>query len=197
MCGRFNVDFTANKELKKVLQELNRKYPGKEIRSGEVFPTNLAAVLCAEGNHVSPEASIWGFPQYKGSGVIINARSETAFEKRTFRDSLLSRRCVIPTTGFYEWDKSKNKFLFKMKGTEVVYLAGLYNRYQEENRFVILTTNANGSMEPVHHRMPIILKEEQIEPWIFENEAANIILHTVPPMLVKEAGGEVALATRN
>lgn len=185
MCGRYNIDFEANKELKKVLNELNRKYPGNHIKQGEVFPTNEAAILVNRENELAPELSVWGYPQYTGKGVIINARAETAIEKKTFRESLLSRRCIIPTSGFYEWDKEKNKFLFEGTDSNILYLAGLYNLYQGVNRFVILTTAANESMKSVHHRMPVVLEENQLNAWLYSSEEANIILHVVPKALKK------------
>lgn len=69
----------------------------------------------------------WGFPKWDGKGVIINAKSETASEKN-IKQSLLQRRCVIPSTGFYEWNnagKSKEKYLFRSETSPVLYMAGI------------------------------------------------------------------------
>ena len=52
----------------------------------------------------------WGFPRFDGRGLLINARAETAAERRTFRECVLHRRCVIPAKGFWEWNKFKEKF---------------------------------------------------------------------------------------
>ncbi len=185
MCGRFNVDFEAEKELKKILKELNKKYPGRNPKSGEVFPTDTAAILVEGKEEAQAELSVWGFPQYTGKGVIINARCETALEKPTFRDSVLSRRCLIPTTGFYEWDKEKNKYLFRNGTSQVLYLAGIYKLYQGFSRFVILTTAANASMSMVHHRMPLIVESQQIQPWLTGTMEIAKFLSEIPPMLEK------------
>lgn len=65
-------------------------------------------------------------------------------------------------------------------------MAGFYNRYQDEDRFVILTTAANDSMQPVHDRMPLILEEDEIIPWLFEKESAEFILQKIPPWLERK-----------
>jgi putative SOS response-associated peptidase YedK len=118
----------------------------------------------------------WGFPNWKGSGVIINARAETAMEKSLFRTPLLTHRLVIPSTGFYEWthpkDKTpKEKYLLRRPDDPMLYMAGFYNLFKApdgtyEERFVILTTAANESISPLHDRMPVILDPDERESWL-------------------------------
>jgi putative SOS response-associated peptidase YedK len=203
MCGRYNFTVEQSEEIQEILEKVNAKFHGKEVKTGEIFPTNAVPILIREDKGssaelsleassrlpqgVSPVISNWGFPKFDQKGVIINARSETAFEKRTFRDSLLNRRCIIPSTGFYEWDSSKQKFLFRQEGTNALYMAGLYSFYQGEMRFVILTTQANDSMKAVHHRMPLVIPRDEIETWIFDYDATNAILKRTPPQLIMEA----------
>jgi len=187
MCGRYNFTVEQNEEMIEILEKLNAKFQGKEARTGEIFPTNLAPILIEEQKEVSPVYSIWGFPKFDGKGVIINARSETVFEKKMFRDSLLNRRCIIPSTGFYEWDNEKKKFLFQIEGTVVLYMAGVYTYYRDEMRYVILTTEANESMKGIHNRMPLVIPKKEIATWIMEDGATNELLRRVPPQLVKEA----------
>ena len=62
-------------------------------------------------------------------------------------------------------------------------MAGCYNRYQGEERFVILTTEANPSVAPVHHRMPLILDPEELENWVLDDKATEYILHKTPVLL--------------
>ena len=97
----------------------------------------------------------------------INAQNAiiSALEKSTFRDAVAKRRIVVPAAGFYEWNTRKEKSTFYRKNHPVLFMAGLYNPYEEGNRFTILTTAANSSMEPVHDRMPLLLEEEEILPW--------------------------------
>lgn len=195
MCGRYNFTVEESEEIQEILEKVNAKFHGREVKTGEIFPTNPVPILIEEGRGLSPGLSPevssvisnWGFPKYNQKGVIINARSETAFEKKTFRDSLLNRRCIIPSTGFYEWDGSKQKFMFRQEGTNALYMAGLYSYYRDEMRFVILTTDANTSMKEVHHRMPLVIPKNEIVTWIFDYNATNGILKRTPPQLIKEA----------
>ncbi|NLK99302.1 MAG: SOS response-associated peptidase [Clostridiales bacterium] len=186
MCGRYNFTVEQSDELREIIEKLNAKIHGGEYKSGEIFPTNQVPLLIGENNQSSPVISAWGFPKYDNKGVIINARSETAFEKKTFRDSIINRRCIIPSTGFYEWDREKRKIMFRLDGTNALYMAGLYNHYQGELRFVILTTAANESISDVHHRMPLVIPKDEIDTWILDDKVTVDILHRVPPMLIRE-----------
>lgn len=186
MCGRYNFTVEQSEEVIEILEKLNAKLYGKEVRTGEVFPTNLAPILIDEHREVEPVASIWGFPKFDQKGVIINARAETAFEKKTFRDSLVNRRCIIPSTGFYEWDKEKKKYLFNLEGTNTLYMAGLYAFYKDEMRYVILTTEANESIKDIHTRMPLVIPKNEISTWIMDQSATNDLLKRVPPQLIRQ-----------
>lgn len=188
MCGRYNFTLEESEEIMEILEMLNAKVQGKVITTGEIFPTNQAPILIEEKKTIAPALSTWGFPKFDGKGVIINARSETAFEKKTFRDSLMNRRCIIPSTGFYEWNSQKKKFLFNLEDTNTLYMAGLYSYYRDKMCFVVLTTEANESMQEVHSRMPLIMRKQEIERWIRDDQATNELLHRNPPQLVKTAG---------
>ena len=195
MCGRFTL-FTdkEQRELYKIIKEVDEKLKResmseRQIKIGEIYPTNLVPVLMAENESISAEAAAWGFPNFKNKGVIINARAETAPEKKMFAKPLQSMRCVVPSTGFYEWDKRKTKYLFNEPGQDLLYMAGIVNLYQDERRFVILTTNANESMQEIHNRMPVILEQEEIGKYLWDYQFALSVLNRVPVQLVRK--GEV------
>lgn len=101
MCGRYTT-FTdeENAELEKIIDEVNQKNKDQQVKIGEIFPTNPAPVLLARGEELSAELMVWGFPNFYNKGVLINARSETAAEKKTFAAPLKTRRCVVPAAGF-------------------------------------------------------------------------------------------------
>ena len=62
-------------------------------------------------------------------------------------------------------------------------MAGCYRRYEDGDRFVILTTQANASMEPVHDRMPLVLEREEAVAWLLEDSATGELLRKSPPLL--------------
>ncbi len=187
MCGRYNFTVEQSDEIREILEKLNAKIHGNSVKSGEIFPTDQVPILIEEEEEAVPALSGWGFPKFNSKGVIINARAETAFEKKTFRDSLLNRRCIIPSTGFYEWDSEKKKYLFRLQDTNALYMAGLYTMYQGELRYVILTTDANESMKEIHNRMPLVLPKKEIQAWILDQSATGELLRSVPPLLVRQA----------
>ena len=186
MCGRYSLfDDQDNTEIRQIIAEVNQRYPDRPIRTGEIFPTNTVPVLTADKLNLSPKPLVWGFPKFTGSGVIINARVETAGEKKTFLESLLTNRCIVPSTGFYEWNAQKKKYLFRLPGEQVLYMAGISKEYDGTQRYVILTTSANESMKDVHHRMPVILPKDKLQMWTSDTDAAMNYLHSDMPQLVR------------
>ena len=125
----------------------------------------------------------WGFPGFDNGKLLINARAESVKERPTFAESFALRRCVLPAAGFYEWDRKKEKVIFTAYGHKILYLAGIYRPYGDENRFVVLTREANASMEPVHDRMPLILSKEEVAPWVCDAAEADGILTKELPQL--------------
>lgn len=191
MCGRYYIDDETSREIEKILSELDKKKLGdKSYKTGEIFPTNIVPILVSQNDSIAPELCTRGFPNFQNKGVIINARSETAFEKKMFRESLVSRRCVIVSSGFFEWNKSKEKIFFTQPESDVMYMAGLYNTFQDEARFVILTTAANSSINDVHDRMPLILPQSQLNTWLFEPTQTQSILNQVPILLNSKSNFE-------
>lgn len=100
---------------------------------------------------------------------LINARAETAHEKPAFRAAFRRRRCLIPADGFYEWKpekQGKQPYYFHLPQHQVFAFAGLWDSWQEIETFTILTTAANAAIQPIHHRMPVILAPEVYEEWL-------------------------------
>ena len=193
MCGRYQFTEVQDKEFTKITQGIERKYGAKALNFGEIRPGGKAPVLLPSPNGPVPELSVWGY-RAPGKSLVINARSETAAEKPMFRDGIAARRCVIPSTGFFEWDGAKRKFLFTLPNAEVLYMAGIFDAAGEGYCYCILTTEANDSMREVHDRMPLVLTKEQIETWITNTTETTSLLRMTPPRLEKRPmDGQISL----
>ncbi len=199
MCGRYTV-FTEQEilEMREIIEDINKRFDDNRMKTGEIFPTDLAPVLLpAEGGRWDAHPMAWGFPRWDNKGVIINARAETAFDKPLFRSSLMERRCIVPATGFFEWKhvegrKNKEKYLIRLPDEPMLYMAGIYCFFKgkdglEAPRFVILTTAANRDIEPLHDRMPVILRADERQSWLSDTDCACALLTRPGPPLVLSA----------
>lgn len=171
MCGRYSLFSKVDSEELRQILERAEKQAGEALKDGEIFPTDLVPVLVERQGRMQVLAMKWGFPGRGGKGLVINARAETLLERPMFREVAVTRRCIVPTTGFYEWDKSKNKYLFTLPGEEMLYLAGLYDLApvgdgSGELRFVVITTEPNAWMKEIHDRMPVVLRREERRDWL-------------------------------
>ena len=137
--------------MAKIIELAIKNTPSTSFKPMEVFPSATAPIIVASNGKAKPELVKWGFPGFQKNELIINVRSETSSQKPKFKQAFFSRRCVVPSTGFYEWshDSQKKKYKFNLPDQENLYMAGLWNEYDGEKRFVILTTSANQSMEPM------------------------------------------------
>jgi putative SOS response-associated peptidase YedK len=119
----------------------------------------------------------------------INARSEELASKPAFRESLKTRRCVIPANCFYEWQasgKQKQPFAIAMKSGEPLLFAGLWDRWKAADgtaieSFTINTVTANGLLTNIHDRMPCILGPRDCLRWLDSSNAQNSALDLLQP----------------
>ena len=119
----------------------------------------------------------WGFT---GKTLLINAKTETAAIKPTFRDAWASHRCIVPASWYFEWEhmtmndgkkKTGDKFMLQPKGSPVTWLCGLYRIEEGLPCYVILTREPSEEIRFIHDRMPLMLPDQCIDEWI--NPAAN------------------------
>lgn len=146
-----------------------------DIQPRDVYPSQLAPVQTREG----VRDMRWGFAGRAGKGLLINARAETAADKPTFSNALRQTRCVIAASAFYEWNAQKQAFLFESAAEGApLYLAGLYTQDTDgQERFVILTREANDAVSPVHPRMPCLLPNaEYCHAWLHADALAKDLL---------------------
>ena len=203
MCGRYYVNDEMANEIENMIRQIDRTGRAKSsvptdrrITAGDIFPGKDAPILVENERHIGCEWQHWGVPLPQGPSLpqsrrlIFNARCESVLEKPLFRDSVRHRRIVVPAAGFYEWNCRKEKNTFRRKDDSVLFMAGLCRRYQDGEHFVILTTCANASMQPVHDRMPLILERDEIPAWISDLASASRLLHKIPCLLERETDYE-------
>lgn len=156
--------------------------PVVEYEPREIFPSDKVPVI-HRGKTLDKTIHLmkWGFAPSYMKTLIINARSESIAEKKMFKEAFFRRRCLIPATGYYEWEKSetengkieKVKRDITVKGSEIISLAGIYDRFQDKDgqyfwAVSILTKEANDSVKKIHDRMPIIIDKGLESEWIKE-----------------------------
>ena len=179
MCGRCVVAIPPE-ELAKIIANIEVKC-SVEPRYN-VAPTQQVAVIRSIGDHNVLSMMKWGLiPSWakdtKIASHTINARSETVAEKPAFRIAIRYKRCIVPTSGFYEWEHAgsiKQPYFIKLANQAPMCLAGIWEHWQapegfELETFSILTTSANTLVQPLHDRMPVILHKEDFDLWLGNN----------------------------
>ena len=178
MCGRYRLS-----RRKQIIEEHFDSVSEDEAWSPRynIAPTQPIPVIRQNPKEAVRELSLvrWGLiPSWakdaSGASRMINARSETASSKPAFRDSLTSRRCLIPADGFYEWArtvKSKQPYCFEVNDGELFAFAGLWDRWKDPSgnwikTCSILTTTPNAVTSAVHDRMPVILDPDSYDLWL-------------------------------
>jgi len=174
MCGRFTLAVDA-RELEEAFELASsvRLEPRYNIAPTEQVP---AVRLGPKGRELVEMR--WGLIPFwakdeKIGHRLINARVEGAAEKPAFREAFRHRRCVIPSTGFFEWrveGRRRQPFLVHRKDGGLFGIAGLWERWRgPEGRvesFTLLTRPAAGPVAALHDRMPVVLAPEQAGPWL-------------------------------
>lgn len=183
MCGRFTNEATE-KNIKSEFKVGRINNVSFDARYNIAPSQMIDAVLESDAERILTQLK-WGLiPSWAKDGTIgnkmINARAETLAEKPSFKNAFKSRRCIIPASGFYEWAKkgtqAKQPFYFYLKEKQVFGFAGLYEEWTDKETgelvesCTIITTEANEVLNPVHDRMPVILKPENYDLWLDQKE---------------------------
>ena len=189
MCTRFYLDSEAPELTPFIhavaISPLSQKFINAGhpvLTSGEIHPTNVVPTV-AWGRKGKSAVFPMQFGFHLSNSLLLNARSETAGEKTTFRESWVSHRCIIPASYYFEWDAEKQKHSIHPAQGNIIYLAGLYRIETGLPHFVILTQTPSESVEHIHDRMPVILPREMVGAWIMPSEN--------PREIVKAAIGDL------
>ena len=178
MCCRYWTD--ESPELRPIVEEMNRsplmrKWQDKaKVKSyGEIFPTDVVPVIAPNRSGLRTVYPMkWG---YSGKSLLMNARSETAAEKPTFRDDWARHRCIVPASWYFEWEHypgsdgkkhTGDKYMIHPKDSAVTWLCGLYRIENGLPVFVILTREPGETIRFLHDRMPLIMPDELVTEWI-------------------------------
>ena len=180
MCGRYTHRLTWPEIVALYgLTESAGPPPGLEPRYN-IAPTQPAPVLRLGKNGREVVLMRWGLvPGWAKDPSIgnrlINARSESAAEKPSFRGAMRARRCLVPASGFYEWQKlgkAKQPWWVGMAGGAPFSMAGLWESWRDPvagdrlKTITILTTAANAMLAPIHERMPVIVDPADYDAWL-------------------------------
>ncbi len=143
--------------------------------AGEITPGTLVPVIARSRNgRRGYFPMVWGY-HVDRNPILINARSETAAEKPTFQPGWQAHRCVIPASYYYEWEhfirpngkkETGQKYLIQPRNERITWLCGIYRMEDGLPHFVILTRSPSDEIAFIHDRMPLIIREQDIDRWI-------------------------------
>ncbi|MBX3042688.1 MAG: SOS response-associated peptidase [Candidatus Kapabacteria bacterium] len=187
MCGRF--------ALKATTKDIEKLKPGIIVNSDVLASDNISpmqniSIITNDNSDLLLESANWGFiPKWAKDKSIgskmFNARAETIDEKPSFRSSFQNRRCLIPASHFYEWQKTdriKQKIPFKIDviNQSFFFFAGIWDEWKDENSNIIksatiITTEPNSLMSTIHHRMPVILNINHVDLWLNVTSNSTIL----------------------
>lgn len=188
MCGRYFLD-----TLPELLQQQFKvhKFPVYPARNN-IRPSEQISIVCSDDNGDRQVMDArWGLVPSWAKDIkigykMINARSETVAEKPAFRAAFRQRRCLIPASGFYEWETLsgvKRPVVFASNQADTALaMAGLWERWRDPDgetlvSTTILTCAANDVVAPVHDRMPVLVDRDNAEHWLRGSidEAASLL----------------------
>lgn len=180
MCGRFSLE----QYPKTILEALELEYSVEFKPRSEVYPTNEVTVIIHTKNGYELAPMIWGWQRSFSKTPLINTRSAEAWDKKTWTESLSKRRCIIPASGFYEWNQNqpkgkRDKYRINPINEDGFALGGIYEINSDgEMNVSILTTSPNKKMQQIHRRMPVILNCNGFDTWFrstFRNEIDELM----------------------
>lgn len=199
MCGRFAV--------KSTLEELKKDFKAKTSNDFNTHSIKIPSFNISPGSNIlilieSSEirTAKWGLVPYwsKGENTIygmINARSESLSEKKSFSRPFIEKRCAVLADGYFEWKGgTKTPYYFRLKTGETMAFAGIYDIWSKEPEFrllsaAIITVEAEGNLRSIHERAPAIIRREDLKRWLdngfFDAEQLQGLLKKTKPQEIE------------
>lgn len=157
--------------------------PDWPVRTTEAYPKSVAPLIVPEFDTAASAPAFtsgslgvrelsWGFEESWKPGVVFNTRIESA-TKPTWQESMLHRRCILPVPAFFETHRKetfpspktgkpiKRQYEFRIPGQNIIFIGCTWRG----GTFSMVTTDANADMAPIHHRMPLIVRQEELPLW--------------------------------
>jgi putative SOS response-associated peptidase YedK len=187
MCGRFTLVTTAQDLARQFEVEIDKSLTPRY----NIAPSQpILAIRQDRANKRILDIMQWGLiPSWvkdlnSWKSSLINARAETIGEKPSFKGAFKYRPCLIPASGFYEWNEEKQPHYFQVGKGQLFALAGIWESWSRgEDELVtctIITTKANSVAAKVHHRMPVIIQPEDYDFWLGELDERKKLLANLP-----------------
>ena len=193
MCGRY----VLYGPVSRYLEYFDAKnWPAFPDRFNIAPTTSVPVIRRAPDGQLSVDLLRWGLvPNWAKDPAIgaklNNARGETVAEKQSFRAAYRKRRCIVPASGFYEWQavagSAKQPWYIQLKGDVPMGMAGLWESWTAPDgtilrTFCVITTSANEVMAPIHDRMPVILPKTVWNEWLSPDTDLAVIAAMIKPL---------------
>lgn len=193
MCGRMG----RVQEHERVERHFAVDWTPHASPSYNIAPQSIQPVIIQGGEVREVRTMRWGLvPSWARQPDIgfstFNARAEDITSKPAFRDSVVSRRCLVPADFFYEWrkiGKSKEPFAIAMKDRSMFAFAGVWDTWRQANAFLesfaVITCPANELMADIHTRMPVIIHPDDYQRWLSAFPPPTDLLKPFPSELLE------------
>lgn len=187
MCGRYALKL-FRQDMEAIFAVIRSLENWEPKPSYNVFPTKSMPVVRLDSQGKRELVSMrWGLlPSWckgpKNSPQLHNARSDSVAVKPSFRSAFKQRRCLVPASGFYEWEtfrpEAKQPHLIKMRSDQPFAMAGIWETWHDEQgkgieSYSIITTEPNSLIATFHDRMPVILSRDDWDEWLANTTPAD------------------------
>lgn len=189
MCGRFSVN---SQQIDPWIEE-HLEISFQSESNDNLCPTQTVSTITHSNKLTHQVNSTWGIKPGWSKKILINAQAETAGSKKTFKQAFEHKRCIVPCTGWFEWKKIENnkkqKYSFQQSNKAPLFMAGILFQHDDNHQLVTLTTRPNRQCAEIHHRMPVLIKPEDIDFWLTSS------VDEIQPLIEPEDSAQIVIST--